>query len=104
MSVTEGGTIGVRHDNDGGITLTIMGSFNFGRFDEFHRAIGDKPAPRYTVDLRQTEYIDSAALGMLLLLRERVSEDPAKVVLQVGEGQPGDVLRLANFGSLFTMS
>ena len=95
--------IAVTEEADGGLVLAIDGQFNFGRYDEFHRAIGDGPAPRYIVDLRQTEYIDSAALGMLLLLRERVMEDPRKVTLKVKAGQPSDVLRLANFGTLFTI-
>lgn len=95
--------IGVTRETDGALVLSIDGQFNFGRYDEFHEAIGDKPAPRYIVDLRETEYIDSAALGMLLLLRERVMEDMRRVTLKVKPGQPHDVLRLANFGTLFTI-
>lgn len=85
------------------LTITITGTFNFGCYEDFYRAIGEKPAPRYVVDLRQVEYIDSAALGMLLVLRERSAEDPRRVTLKVGVGQPRDVLRLANFSSLFTI-
>ena len=85
-------------------TITIRGKFNFACYDEFHRAIGASARPSYTVDLSQVDYIDSAALGMLLLLRERVKDDRARVVLITGQGQPAEILRLARFDSLFTLA
>jgi anti-anti-sigma factor len=85
-------------------TVTIRGKFNFACYDEFQRVIGSQTSTHYTVDLSAVEYIDSAALGMLLLLRERVGEDRNRVVLKTGKGQPAEVLKLANFGTLFTMS
>lgn len=95
--------IDVKKEKDGAVTLTIQGGFDFQSYEEFQLAIGDTTAPSYTIDLRQTNTIDSAALGMLLLLRERVSEDPRRVTVQAGNGQPKEILRLANFGKLFTV-
>lgn len=88
----------------GNVTLTIRGKFNFSCYQEFHAEVGRDVAEQYFVDMRDVSYIDSAALGMLLLLRERVGEDSKRVTLQIGAGQPKDVLGLANFGSLFTFA
>ncbi len=86
------------------LTVTIDGTFNFSCFQEFQRALGDKPVKAFVIDLRRTEYLDSAALGMLLLVRERAGNDPTRVKLLLGPGQPTEVLKLAHFSSLFTMA
>jgi anti-anti-sigma regulatory factor len=59
---------------------------------------------RYVVDLSLTDSIDSSALGMLLLLREKVGDDASRVVIHGGAGRPSEVLRLANFQRLFTVN
>lgn len=92
------------HSPSGTTTITIRGKFNFACYDEFHRVVGREERASYTVDLSEVEYIDSAALGMLLLLRERVKDDQKRVIIVAGHGQPAEVLRLANFASLFTMN
>lgn len=96
--------INASNDTSGRTTVTIHGRFNFACYDEFHRVVGAAEPSAYVIDLRKVDYIDSAALGMLLLLRERVKEDRARITLMTGAGQPADVLRLANFGNLFTMA
>ncbi|MFT3710147.1 MAG: STAS domain-containing protein [Archangium sp.] len=89
----------------GTTTLTVDGKFNFGCYQDFHGAIaGVSASQQFVVDLRRATYLDSAALGMLLLLRDRVGADPSRVVLRVGDGQPRDVLQLANFAKLFTIA
>jgi anti-anti-sigma factor len=93
-----------KQDPSGRTTITIKGRFNFACYEEFHRVVGETVPPSYVVDLRSVDYIDSAALGMLLLLRERVKEERARVTLLTGAGQPAEVLRLANFGNLFSMA
>jgi HptB-dependent secretion and biofilm anti anti-sigma factor len=92
------------HNESGSTTITIRGKFNFACYDEFHRVVGRDVRTSYTVDLRDVEYLDSAALGMLLLLRERVKDDRQRVTILAGSGQPAEVLRLANFGTLFTLN
>lgn len=96
--------IEARHDAAGRTTITIRGKFNFACYEEFHRVVGREPRNAYTIDLSDVDYIDSAALGMLLLLRERVNEDKQRVVIITGVGQPSEILRLANFSHLFTLN
>ena len=58
-------------------------------------------ANRVVVDLRRVHYIDSAALGMLLMLREKASALGKGVSLAVADGMVRDVLSVANFHKLF---
>jgi len=58
------------------------------------------PGTEVVVDFTSTTYIDSAALGMLLLLRDRVG-DARQIRLANCKGQPDQVLRIANFHKLF---
>lgn len=57
-----------------------------------------------TIDFGGGEYIDSAALGMLLLARERAGEQGNTVVLANCRGPVKAVLDIANFQRLFAIS
>lgn len=89
---------------DGGLHLKVLGRFNFACYREFHDAVAGAAPARFVVDLSQAEYLDSSALGMLLLLRDKVNGDTRRVALMGSKGQPAEVLRLANFDKLFQMA
>jgi anti-anti-sigma factor len=64
-------------------TLTIMveGRFDFGSLQPFRTAyesVAPKPST-FVVDLKNSEYLDSSALGMLLALRDYAGGDTADV-------------------------
>lgn len=88
---------------DGSMTLKVSGKFNFSCFKQFNEAVAGPPAARYVVDLSGADYMDSSALGMLLLLRDKVGQDTARVQILSGTGQPHEVLKLANFQRLFNV-
>jgi anti-anti-sigma regulatory factor len=54
------------------------------------------------IDMSAVEYVDSAALGMLLLLRDHAG-DASRVTIRGSRGQPEQVLRIANFHKLFRL-
>ena len=82
-------------------TIRIKGRFDSARRAEFRAAYAEAPAnARFVVDLRETEYVDSAALGMLLMLRDH-AQDAARVTLTGARGPPEQVLTVANFHKLF---
>jgi anti-anti-sigma factor len=87
--------------SDGALTLRIRGRFNFTCYQQFNEAVSGPTAARYVVDLSDADYMDSSALGMLLLLRDKVGLDSSRVQILSGGGQPHDVLQLANFHRLF---
>mgnify|MGYP001033220392 CR=1 FL=1 len=53
-------------------TIQIRGKFDFNLVQEFRQAYaGMKPeASKLVIDLRETEYMDSSALGMLLNMQK----------------------------------
>ena len=57
----------------------------------------------WVVDFSSVEYVDSSALGMLLLLRERVHGDMQRVQLRGLQGQPLEVLHMAKFDHMFKL-
>jgi len=58
-----------------GERIEIRGRFDFQNHQAWRALLEALPASvRCTVDLSQTSYVDSSALGMLLMLRERSGE------------------------------
>ncbi len=88
---------------DGALTIKVSGQFNFSCYKQFTDAVAGSSAPRYVVDLSGADYMDSSALGMLLLLRDKVGQDVSRVQIVSGAGQPHEVLKLANFHRLFSV-
>lgn len=88
-------------DSYGKVVITITGRFDFGCHPDF-RAVCSKigSGAEVVVDLEKATYVDSAALGMLLLLRDRVG-DARRIQIINCQGQPDQVLRIANFDQIF---
>lgn len=83
-----------------------------GRFDfSAHRTFRESYAPaldanevrEIEIDLAQVDYVDSSALGMLLMLREKAHATNKSLYLSNCQGTVRQVLDMANFGKLFTM-
>ena len=82
--------------------IKISGRFDFSCHSAFREAIQEAPeGVDMVVDLDEASYLDSAALGMLLLLREQAAKRSVNVSLVNCRGQAKEVLQLANFGRLF---
>ncbi|OIQ74036.1 putative anti-sigma factor antagonist [mine drainage metagenome] len=56
------------------------------------------------VDLKDVAYLDSSALGMLLLLKEKAEVHGQSVALVNSHGTVRDILDVANFNKLFSIS
>lgn len=83
--------------------IRIQGRFDFSVYSQFLAAFRDTDGTRtrYEIDLRGTEYIDSAALGMLMLLREHAGNDGKRVILRSPKPKVREILAIANFNRLF---
>lgn len=55
------------------------------------------------IDLAGIEYLDSSALGMMMLMRERAQAAGKSVVLSKPGNTVAQILEIANFGKLFTI-
>jgi len=89
------------------VTIKISGRFDFSIHRDFRQAYeGAKPTsnkPCFVVDLSETEYMDSSALGMLLLLREHAGDDNANVKITNCRPVIKEILDIANFDKLFSI-
>lgn len=86
------------------VTIRVAGRFDFSTHQDFVQAYKGYPKGEisFVVDLQGAEYMDSSAMGMLLQLRE-YNKRGENVVLVNGNDAVRDVLRIANFGKLFTI-
>ena len=85
------------------LTIGISGRFDFSIHQEFRQAYEKTQGSvvQYIVDLGKTDYIDSSALGMLLLLREHASDQRANVKIVHCQPAVKKILTIANFHQLF---
>lgn len=91
-------------DDGSEITVAVAGRFDYRLYESFKAsyAVASANSRQINVDLSGTEYMDSSALGMLLMLREHVGK-AAKILLL---NPPPDVMRvltIANFDKLFSI-
>lgn len=84
-------------------TIAISGRFDFNLHQEFRNAYEkvDPKAVHYQIDLKEADYIDSSALGMLLLLRERAGGDQSDIDVINCPPELRNVLTISNFHQLF---
>ena len=91
--------------NDG-VTLYVTGRFDYQLYESFRDSYQDlpkQPDQAITVDLSGTTYLDSTALGLLLLLREHIGDSHRRIVLKHPQPAVGHVLSTANFDKLFAI-
>lgn len=88
-------------------TLSLAGRFDFSIHRDFRRNYEEilaAPSVReLEVDLSNVNYIDSSALGMLLLLREKATARNMQLSLAHAQDSVRQVLEVANFGRLFQL-
>jgi anti-anti-sigma factor len=85
-------------DHNDTVTIHIQGRFDYRLIKEFQQLLSKSPRT-WIVDLTSVDYVDSSALGMLLLLR--VHGEAQRVHLRGVHGQPRDVLVMAKFDRMF---
>ncbi len=90
-------------ENGTEVTLHISGRFDFSLHQSFMDAYQSYPQgeKKFVVDLAETEYMDSSAMGMLLQLREHASKEQGNISLINANESVGKILQIANFDKLF---
>jgi len=87
------------------ITVKLPGEFDFRSHREFRNTHKDAdPGAEYVLDFTLTEHIDSSALGMLLLMREELGNDNARVKIINCRPNIKKLLEMANFHQLFDVA
>lgn len=87
------------------VTLVIAGRFDFNLHKVFRKAYEEYGGnvKRYVIDLKETVYMDSSALGMLLLLRDHAGGDGSNISLLNARSELKKILAIANFNKLFNI-
>jgi anti-anti-sigma factor len=92
---------------DGVARLVLNGRFDFNSHRDFRsiseEALKTEGVREIEVDLGGVDYLDSSALGMLLLLREKANLGNQRLALLNCRGIVQQVLDVANFNKLFTI-
>jgi len=84
------------------VTLDIQGDFTYQLHREFREAYRNEPVgTSYIINLLKTEYMDSAALGMLLLLREHAGGEDANISINGCRDSLRKIFTIARFDELF---
>lgn len=83
--------------------IQVTGRFDFSRHADFRKAMNDAAKVcHFIVELSETEYMDSSALGLLLLLRQKAGKTP--VELRFAKNSVIEkVLLSSNFTRLFNL-
>ena len=87
------------------LTIKVDGRFDFSAHQEFRDAYEKQTTEpqRFVVDLGGTSYLDSSALGMLLLLRDYAGGDRARIRIENCNSDVRRILSISNFEQLFAI-
>jgi len=87
------------------LTINISGRFDFGLHQDFRKATeqASNGVSTIVVDMGKVDYLDSSALGMLLVLRDKVGESKNAVTIKNAKPDVMKILQIANFDKLFTL-
>lgn len=91
--------------NNKSITIKINGRFDFSLHNDFRNSYKDIiiTSGEYVIDLSTTEYLDSSALGMMLLLKEHADSQGCSVKLTGYSSEIKEILTIASFDKIFTL-
>jgi anti-anti-sigma factor len=88
--------------------LKLSGRFDFNAHREFRAAVdplvADPGVNALTIEFSAVEYLDSSALCILLMLREKTGGARKEITLAGVHGNVKQVLDIANFAKLFQIT
>ena len=91
-------------DIEGGKEIIFSGSFTFRDHDTFFEIISvikNTDIERLVFNLKECDFIDSAALGMFVIAHDEASSKSVDLSIKGVEGTVKDVMFAARFDSLY---
>ncbi len=87
------------------LEIKVSGRFDFSVHQEFRQASDkvDNGVTSIVLDIGGVDYIDSSALGMLLVIRDKVGDSKNSVRIKNAKSDVLKILEIANFDKLFTL-
>jgi len=92
-------------DDDKHVTIAIDDRFDFSLHQQFRDSYNQclVEGTLFTLDLSNTSYMDSSALGMILLLKDHAENVAGKVVITNPNADVNKILEIAQFHRLLTI-
>lgn len=94
----------IRHSDNGETRIiAIEGRFDFSAHQAFRDAYEKDSGQvrRWVIDMTDATYLDSSALGMLLLLRDYAGGDRANIQIENSNPDVRRIFAISNFEQLF---
>ena len=94
------------HNNNSNVRIVIRGQFTFTdnqKFKSILEIIDQEGLHSLDLDFSEVSFIDSAGLGMLLLLRDRCQNKHITISINSAHGQVEKVFLISKFDQLFSM-
>lgn len=87
------------------LTIKMDEKFDFGKVQDFRAAYGADNADVTTIviDLENTEYMDSSALGMLLNMQKSMASQVSEFKIIQCRPQVAKILQISRFDKKFTI-
>ncbi len=87
------------------MNIEISGHFDFSAQKDFRDTYRDRNESglRFSINLSKVEYMDSAALGMLMVLKKHADAHSSQVVLQAPSATIKKILLTSKFDKLFSI-
>lgn len=89
-----------------GIEVLMTGRFTYADHQKFRDLIADFPSMRgkkLVLEMSKVDFVDSAAMGMLLLARETAVGSGVNTVIRNPTGKVRSLMQVAHFDKLFTI-
>lgn len=87
------------------VMIKVEGRFDFSDHQAFREAYEGQNSliNKYVIDMSTASYLDSSALGMLLLLRDYAGGDNANIEIVHCNDDVKKILTISSFEQLFTI-
>jgi anti-anti-sigma factor len=86
-------------------TIVIPERFDFGHYKIFNEQVNqmmqDEQIKTVILDFSRASYLDSSALGMLVLMNKKAKAKSIHTFIRGAKGNAKDILVMANFDQLF---
>ncbi|GLS27699.1 STAS domain-containing protein [Marinibactrum halimedae] len=88
------------------LKIEVSGRFDFSSHHDFRKTYEelDSKPESFLVDMKNATYLDSSALGMLLLLRDYAGGDESNIEITNCSPDIRKILTISNFEQLFAIN
>jgi HptB-dependent secretion and biofilm anti anti-sigma factor len=91
---------------NGNLTATLSGQLTYTDNSVFKKIldhVGETAPSKVVLDFAKVDFIDSAGLGMLLLLRDQCTNKNIDISFKSVHGQVQTIFNISKFNELFTI-